>query len=405
MDKELPDPTANTPPSDSFSGQLSETPLFVVLRRIQRSHFSGTLTVFREEQVRQLFFEQGELRAARSSREDHRIGATLVRWGYISGKDLEDALEIQRQTRQRIDQILVETGLVTRAVIDDEARRQMEQIIFSTIAWPDGAFHFEPNTGPAELDVAVSFSQDVIIEGIRRIPESEQFVELLGDLKSVPRLTKDPMSSLSFRFLKDAVEVLEQIDGQTNFERLLGSAPGAAAAKILYSLMFAGLIETGPAGQPPENEPEITSPELPMPAAEPVFGDETQPVRRRSAAGTDPVAVRLKDEVSFSHGGSREIVIETYRQLDWLSHYDLLGVSRKATQVEMDQAYEERSRLFDPTFKAHPELVDLFRPLGVLSKWLKVAYDVLSNPATRAAYDKRISEATPPVESEPKEPG
>jgi hypothetical protein len=98
------------------------------------------------------------------------------------------------------------------------------------------------------LDVAVSFSEDVIIEGIRRIPESEQFVDLLGDLKSVPRLTRDPMSSKSFRMLKDAVDVLDRIDGRTTFEELLGyaSSSGSAAAKILYSLMFAGLIETDP---------------------------------------------------------------------------------------------------------------------------------------------------------------
>ncbi len=229
-----------------FSGQLSQTPLFGVLRRIQRDRLSGTLSVFREEQVRQLFFEEGQLRAARSSREDHRIGATLVRWGYVSEKDLAETLEIQKKTRQRIDQILVERGLVTRAVVDGEARRQMEQIIFSTLAWPDGAFHFEPNTGPGELDVAVSFSEDVIIEGIRRIPESEQFVRLLGDLSSMPRLTKDPMSTAAFRVLKDAMDVVEHIDGKTSFDQLLksGAGSGSAAAKILYSMMFAGLIKT-----------------------------------------------------------------------------------------------------------------------------------------------------------------
>ena len=57
---------------------------------------------------------------------------TLVRWGYISEKDLREALESQKQTHQRIDSILVEKGLVSRVVVDSEARRQVEQIIFST---------------------------------------------------------------------------------------------------------------------------------------------------------------------------------------------------------------------------------------------------------------------------------
>src|SRR5215468_5906486 len=100
-------------PDTPISGSLSETPLYVVLRQIQRERRSGTLSVFREDQVRQLVFDDGELRQARSSREDHRIGATLVRWGYISQKDLEAALAAQKQTRERIDRILVERGLVT----------------------------------------------------------------------------------------------------------------------------------------------------------------------------------------------------------------------------------------------------------------------------------------------------
>jgi hypothetical protein len=373
-----------------FSGQLSQAFLFVALRRIQRARLSGTLSVFREDQVRQLFFEAGELRGARSSREEHRIGATLVRWGYISQKGLAEALEIQQETRQRIDQILVEQGLVTRAVIDSEARRQMEQIIFSTLAWPDGSFHFEPNTGAGELDVDTSFSEDVLIEGIRRIPESEQFVELLGDLKSMPRLTRDPMSTGAFRLLKDAVDVLEHVDGKTSFDRLLHSGPstGSAAAKILYSMMFAGLIEAAP---PPE-QPEELEEEAQPAAAKEVFGEETQPVGRRAI--TEAAALHLPP------GSSRQIVLETYRQLDWLSHYDLLGVSRKAKQSEIDQSYRAHALLFDPARKSHPELADLWKQLTVLARWLKVAHGVLSDPKKRANYDKKIDETTPPAEGE-----
>jgi len=371
---------------------LSETPLFVVLRKIQRGRLSGTLSIFREEQVRHLFFENGELRASRSAREDHRIGATLVRWGYISEKELVETLDLQKKTRQRIDQILVERGLVTRAVVDSEARRQMEQIIFSTLAWPNGAYHFEANTGPAQLDVAVSFSEDVIIEGIRRIPESEQFVDLLGDLKAVPRLTRDPMSSRAFRMLKDAVDVLDHVDGKTSFEELLkhaSSNSGSAAAKILYSLMFTGLIEAIPEDEKAE---EITKAPVQGPADD-TFGDQTLPVSRRASRDAKTRIPEGPPSSAEMADPNRRLVLDTYRQLDWLSHYDLLGISRRATQAEIEKAYEKRSVLFDPSYKEHPELRDLFRQLSVLARWLKVAYDVLSNSVSRTSYDKKIAES------------
>lgn len=365
------------PDSPGITGSLSETPLFVVLRRIQRERLSGTLSVFRDDQVRQLVFEGGELRAARSSREDHRIGATLVRWGYISEKDLEDALATQRKTHERIDGILVEKGLVSRTVVDGEARRQMEQIVFSTLSWPDGAFHFEADTGPVELDVAVSLSQEMIIEGIRRIPESEQFQELLGDPSAVPVLKRDAMSSGSLRLLRDAVGVLSQVDGKRNTRELLETAmtSPSARAKVLYSLLFAGIIEmkseTGARAEASEAGSTL--------GAE--SHDATQPAR----------------VVKPAQPTSRQIVLDTYRQLDWLSHYDLLGVSQNAEPAEIEAAYAARSRLFDPSLKSHPELVDLWRQLTVLAKWLRVAYGVLSNPEARKAYDKKITETIPGV--------
>jgi hypothetical protein len=363
------------PPDSPITGSLSETPLFIVLRRIQLERLSGTLSVFRDEQVRQLVFEGGELRAARSSREDHRIGATLVRWGYITEKDLESALALQRESHERLDRILVEMGVVSRGVVDGEARRQMEQIVFSTLSWPDGAFHFEKDTGPLELDVAVSLSQEMIIEGIRRIPESEQFEVLLGDPSSIPFVTNNAMSSGSLRLLRDAIGVLGQVDGKRSTGELLQAATTSpsARAKVLYSLLFAGIIEM-----------------------KPLTGAEDSPKPLGGAASAESLdATMPASPAARLAPTSRQIVLDTYRQLDWLSHYDLLGVSRNAEPAEIDAAYKERARLFDPSLKSHPELVDLWRQLTVLAKWLRVAHGVLSNPEVREAYDKKISEAIP----------
>jgi hypothetical protein len=389
------------PPNEGeLSGTLAETPLFVVLRRIQKERLSGTLSVVREDQVRQLFFEAGELQSARSSREEHRIGATLVRWGYISQSHLDDALETQRRTHQRIDLILIERGLVTRVVIDSEARRQMEQVVFSTLSWPDGAFHFEADTGPVELDVTVSLSQEMIIEGIRRIPESEQFTELLGDLSAVPTLTRDPMSSGAVRMLRDAVGLLSQIDGKTSARQLLESATSTGTAKILYSLLFAGLIEMKSISRPTAAAArQTTTTTGAMKKLNVLAGSKMDlrdlEERKEADKEADDTGVSHPKAPRVPARSPRQIVLDTYRQLDWLSHYDLLGVSRKATPSEIEEAYRSRARLFDPALKAHPDLVDLWRPLTVLAKWLKVAHGVLSNPDSRAAYDQKISEATP----------
>jgi len=389
----MAEPPAGPEDSSGLFGRLSETPLFVVLRTIRRERHNGTLSVFREDQVRQLFFDNGELLAARSSREEHRIGETLVRWGYISEKDLQEALRIQKETKQRIDQVLVERGAVTRAVIDSEARRLMEQVVFSTLSWPDGTFHFQPGTEPIDLDVSISLSSEMIIEGIRRIPESERFMELLGDLSAIPALLKDPMSSISFRLMREAVNMLLRIDGKTDARTFLeaGLSSQSASAKIMYSLLFAGFIEMRPSKKKPARvtaEPPLAAGGPPK-TAQRESGYHYDFSAPEAAKAPPPAPAPPEERTAPSH---RELVLQTYHQLDWLSHYDLLGVPTRATPEEIEKAYRARSRLFDPGLKSHPDLVDCWRQLAVLSKWLRVAYEVLSNPVSRKAYDQKIEE-------------
>ena len=190
---------------------------------------------------------------------------------------------------------------------------------------------------------------------------------------------------------------------------------GTAGAKILYSLLFAGIIEVRKPGDVP---PSAVKPIEPMDrrkggrrAEDRQTGQYVYDMRKaetfRRAAETGVLA---KTETPGEGAESapraplrspREVVLELYRQLDWLSHYDLLGVTRKATQAEIEEAYRARFRLFDPSLKAHPELVDCWRQLTVLSKWLRVAYDVLSKPETRSLYDQKIDAATPAAPVEP----
>ena len=86
-----------------FGGSLAETALPQVLRRIFLENRKGTLTVTRRDERRNLFFENGELRTAISSREGQRIGAFLKRRGWITEHDLAWALEtVARQGRARL---------------------------------------------------------------------------------------------------------------------------------------------------------------------------------------------------------------------------------------------------------------------------------------------------------------
>jgi hypothetical protein len=349
-----------------FSGSLAATPLPQVLRRIFLGGLKGTLRLARRDETRNMFFEKGELRNATSSREGQKIGAFLKRRGWITDRDLAWALEtVSRQGRARLGKILIERGLVSRAVLDAEMKRLVEEIVFSTFEWEEGEFRFEPAVGILDPDVALNLSTAAaIVEGIRRLPESDVFRQRLGDGKQVPVLAGDPLSRYQYLSLTpQEAYLLSRVDGLLDLDALLklGGASRAAAAKTLYSLLSCGIAEWRSQGS------------VPVPTAVP-----------------DRLNVEVAPQPDAPSPGYAEMVRNTYRRVDWLTHYELLGISSEATPEEIRIAYFERSRAFHPDLRHRPDLSDCQRELETVFTRLRIAFETLSDARQREEYDARV---------------
>lgn len=355
----------------AFRGRLDEVPLPEILRRIFLEQRKGTLTLSRGGEVRRLFFDKGELRTATSSREGQRIGAFLKRRGRITEDDLSWALgEIARQSGTRLGKTLVRQGLLEKSVIDAEMKRLVEEIVLSCFQWDSGDYAFEPSAGVLDPDVALSLSTAaIIVEGIRRLPETPLFREKLGDGRRVLRLARDPMSRYQYLPLTpQEAYVLSRIDGLIDVDSLLAIAGATrpVAAKVIYALLSCGLVEW-----------------------------KTDESSRRETTGTPAtlnveVAAALPTEPSPEHAA---LVHTTWRRIDWLTHYDLLAVSRDGSVDDVRRAYFERSRLFHPDLAHRPDLAGLGKELSAVFERLKVAHDTLVDPEARAQYDRTLDDA------------
>ncbi len=359
-----------------FRGSLSETPLPQVLRRIFLEGLKGTLTLVHGDETRHLFFEKGELRTATSSREGQRIGAFLKRRGWITDQDLNWALDtVARQGRARLGKILVDRGLVSRTVLDAEMRRLVEEIVFSTFAWDSGEFRFQPSTGVLDPDVALTLSTAaIVVEGIRRLPEVDAFREQLGEGHRVPMLASDPMSRYQYLPLApQEAYLLSRIDGILDVDSLLKiSGPSRiATAKILYALVSCGIVEWKKDGVP-------------------------RPVSGRGGYHGLNIEVAQQPAADRSPGHA-ELVKNTYRRIDWLTHYELLGIARDAAPEKVAEAYFERSRLFHPDLRHREDLAHLEKELGAVFERMKQAYEILSSPENRTAYDESLDAAPAPM--------
>jgi len=72
-----------------------------------------------------------------------------------------------------------------------------------------------------------------------------------------------------------------------------------------------------------------------------------------------------------------------------VNHYQLLKVSPKATNAEIKSAYRRLAR------KIHPDVNTTHAPENASGEFAKIAkaYEVLSNPKMRAAYDRQLLDA------------
>jgi tetratricopeptide (TPR) repeat protein len=375
--------TSTPAPVSEWAGRLSETPLPAVLRHIFRERLTGVFSVSHGDETRHLFFEKGELRNATSSREGQRIGAFLKRRGQISDTELQWALDlVQKEGRQRLGKVLVEKGLISRGVLEAEMRRLVEEIVFSTFAWTDGTFRFRSASGRVDPDIALTLSTaTIVVEGIRRLPESDRFLELIGDLNRVPAIAEDPMSRYQYLPLApQEAYLLSQIDGRTDARTLLKLAPGSrpAGAKILYALLAAGLVEM--------HDRVIES----LAAASPVSIPPGLDSLNIEIAPASPAEEAFPAAVLESQ--HRKLVRNTYRRIDWLSHYDLLGIAETADGGDIDEAFHARARLFHPDLRHRADLADCGHELTVLFERLQSAYNTLSDARARSAYDRKMGQ-------------
>ena len=366
--RQPPGPGAPEPP---LRGSLGDVPLPQILHRIFLEQLKGTLTLTRSGEVRRLFFDKGELKTATSSRETQKIGSFLKRRGRINEEDLVWALaEIARQHGTRFGRALVERGLLPKSAIDSEMKRLVEEIVLSAFEWESGDYRFEPTNAVLDPDVALSLSTAaVIVEGIRRLPDAPVFRSRLNGGTGILRLARDPMSRYQYLALTpQEAYILSRVDGVLDVDSLLAIAGESrdASAKTIYALLSCGLLEWRTDGA------------------------------RRTRESTGNVAklnVEVVNEPPHRTAGHLELVRNTWRRIDWLSHYDLLGIARDASVEDVERAYEEKCRLFHPDLRHRPDLAGVEKELTAVFERLKVAHQTLVDAEAREEYNKELDGA------------
>ena len=172
----------------AIAGNLRTMELAELLQWLSGAQKTGTLEVDSGRVKKGIVFKDGRIIASSSSHPREQLGAMLVSHGYVTDQELAKAIEIQRERKMLLGEILVAAGALTEGDLERILRLKAEEILYDVFTWPEGDFRFHdrelppPETlVPMALDVPA-----VVLEGMQRIDEWQRIRERIPDADCVP---------------------------------------------------------------------------------------------------------------------------------------------------------------------------------------------------------------------------
>jgi tetratricopeptide (TPR) repeat protein len=314
-----------------------------------------------------LFFRHGAVVFASSTLDKDKLGENLIRLGRISRADFAAAYEASQHGNQRFGSALVRAGVVTEEELGRIVAQQVQRIVISLFVWTKGETQFHEDSDAVPPDLAVEIStRRLLFEGTRLFPDTERIEAALAPTERVLRVSPHPpfdYSQLPFSPAEKAV--LQEAADEMPIAEVLGGGgqPRPLRARALYTLLASGILE------------EATQ----QPANEPVAEADAGTFKVAVAAAREPPAADL-----------REQTLRLYESLPRATHYAVLGVAPDADTATVDGAYRKLVTEQDKAWRDLVGDVQLSSVLSTLRLRRREAYQILSDPIRREAYDQAL---------------
>jgi hypothetical protein len=443
-------PLLTPPPTISLARETLRGPadvsgLFRLLREIYVGAKSGHLHFShdRGRERRSLRIVKGQIVHGTSDVEGEHLGDVLVRYGLLTQVDLDRAIAIVLRERKRLGAVLADLGLLDRGRIEEAVGLHVREILFNILGRADGSPVFEElsdSAVDAELSSQLS-TGEVILEATRRVQDPALVRQSLGDMNRILILSRDPLLRAQRITLTPTDGfILSRVDGTLSAREVVSliPLPPEDTERSLFGLLCTGTVDylltappsspgtrlpprreagTAPSPGPPTPPPAtptsmpprreaVTAPGPPTPPPATPTG---MPPRRKAVTApspgppTLPPASRPLPKVSPEE--LRKIILEAHESLRKKDHFEVLGVSRTATETQIREAYAQFARLLHPDACRDPSLADIREKREAVFFRLSEAYETLRDPATRSKYEAAFEARKPrPVPTSPAPP-
>jgi len=231
-----------------LQGNIERFTLPEIFQLIASGRKSGTLGIQRDDSIVMVYFKEGDVIYGYGPRQTYHLGQLLRDKGVINETQLDKAIKVQAKTEnsKRLGEILIAHQYIDRADLEAVVKNQVQELLYSLLAWETGSFKFYEGQFPTDEEITVKLSvENIILEGLRRIDEKNMVTQTFPDLNVVYSIS----AAQAGRARDVAMESTEWnlmalVDGHRSLEQICKIAPfdKEETLKKLARLSLAGLI-------------------------------------------------------------------------------------------------------------------------------------------------------------------
>ncbi len=192
----------------NYSGKLQENKLADILANIKSEGLTGILAIKSKEGYGNIYFNKGMITRADSPSYRERLGRSMIQKGIITEKDLRKALIYQKTEGkdERIGDILVKHGLISKEELYQNLQKIMGEIVFSMV-YRGGIYRFVP-TKINERDIEFCVDIDDFLKGMKE--SSKELEKNILSEKDSHTLASDAVRKERYGDIKE--EIIESIE-------------------------------------------------------------------------------------------------------------------------------------------------------------------------------------------------
>jgi hypothetical protein len=236
-----------------LQGKIGRFTLPEIFQLIAQSQKTGTLGIQKDDDIVMVYFKKGRIIYGYGPRQAYHIGELLRERGKITAEQLTDAVMTQSRnpSARRLGQILIEKNYISRGDLEQVVRNQVEELIYSLLAWDSGSFKFYENQYPTDEEITVDITvEKAILEGMRRLDEENRGKAIMPLSDTILVLSPQlPEKQMELALTREDWSLLALVNGRRTAREIvrMSRIPERECLKRLGSLMTGGILKSAAA--------------------------------------------------------------------------------------------------------------------------------------------------------------